>query len=96
MNSMFWNSLFNQPIGDWDVNKVTDMLFMFRNSQFNQPIGDWNVSNVTVMNSMFNSTPFNQNISKWCVTNITSEPQGFSTGSPLTEENKPKWGTCPD
>lgn len=38
---------------------------------------------------------FNQNLSSWCVTNFTTEPNGFSTRSRLTEENKPKWGTCP-
>jgi len=38
---------------------------------------------------------FNQDISSWCVTNIGSEPTEFSIGSPLTESNKPIWGTCP-
>ena len=42
-----------------------------------------------------NATLFNQDLTKWCVTNITSEPSDFSTSSPLTEANKPKWGTCP-
>ena len=69
---------------------------VFSNSQFNQPIEKWDVSNVHIMNSMFRSSPFNQNISSWCVSNITSEPSNFSTNSPLIEENKPVWGTCPD
>jgi len=51
---------------------------------------------VTDMQSMFYNTPFNQDISNWCVSNIFSEPGNFSTNSPLTEENKPVWGTCPD
>jgi len=38
---------------------------------------------------------FNQDVSNWCVFNISSEPTGFSTESPLTSANKPKWGTCP-
>jgi hypothetical protein len=41
------------------------------------------------------ATSFNQDISSWCVTNIDSEPTDFSTNSPLTESNKPVWGTCP-
>jgi len=38
---------------------------------------------------------FNQNLSGWCVTNITSEPIPFSDFSPLSNANKPVWGTCP-
>ena len=41
-----------------------------------------------------NASSFNQNISNWCVTNIASEPTAFSTDSPLSESNKPVWGTC--
>jgi hypothetical protein len=48
------------------------------------------------MKGMFNKTPFNQNISKWCVTNIVTEPLNFSTDSPLTLQNKPVWGNCPE
>jgi hypothetical protein len=54
------------------------------------------VRNVTNMSVMFQSSQFNQNISKWCVINLKSEPVQFSNISPLTPENKPKWGTCPD
>jgi surface protein len=46
------------------------------------------------MGSMFENSPFNQNISGWCVTNIVSEPSNFSANSPLSESNKPVWGTC--
>jgi len=54
------------------------------------------VSNVTYMGGMFwDATAFNQNISNWCVSNISSEPYIFSRNSPLTESNKPVWGTCP-
>jgi len=96
MESMFQSSPFNQPIGNWNVSKVTDMNRMFLFSVFNQPIGNWNVRNVTNMSVMFQSSQFNQNISKWCVTNLKLEPVQFSISSPLSFENKPKWGTCPD
>ena len=34
-------TVFNQPIGDWDVSNVTDMEAMFlANESFNQPIGN--------------------------------------------------------
>jgi surface protein len=68
---------------------------MFVESNFNQDIGNWDVSNVIDMNYMFNTSNFNQDISNWCVSQISSEPVEFSTNSPLTEENKPEWGTCP-
>ncbi|NVJ45975.1 MAG: DUF285 domain-containing protein [Cytophagia bacterium] len=96
MSQMFYSSDFNHPIGNWDVGNVEEMFQMFRLSKFNQPIGDWNVRNVTKMVSMFGDSNFNQDISKWCVPNILSEPVGFSSNSPLSPENKPKWGTCPD
>lgn len=57
---------------------------------FNADIGSWGVSNVTSMNYMFDgATSFNKDIS-----NISSEPSLFSNNSPLTEVNKPAWGTC--
>jgi len=96
MRWMFRESPFNQPIGEWDVRNVREMIGMFYDSPFNQPVEDWNVSSVTDMRWMFSGSLFNQPINTWCVANITSEPEDFSTGSPLTEENKPIWGTCPD
>ncbi len=96
MSEMFQGTPFNHSIVDWNVGSVTTMEGTFFGTQFNQPIGNWNVSNVSNMRNLFRDTPFNQNISNWCVKNINTEPQDFSTGSPLTSENKPKWGTCPD
>ena len=88
---------FNQDIGSWDTSNVSDMEGLFRlASQFNQDIGDWNVSNVEEMRLMFQEAEnFNQNLSNWCVNNITTEPEAFSSGSPLEESNKPVWGSCP-
>ena len=38
---------FNQPLNDWNVSKVTDMIGMFCGAiSFNQPLNKWNVSNV--------------------------------------------------
>ena len=98
MHGMFWiASSFNQDISSWNVGNVINMINMFREATlFNQDIGDWNVSRVTNMEEMFNSaSTFNQDLSNWCVTNLTSEPSKFSSSSPLTEANKPVWGTCP-
>ena len=39
---------------------------------------------------------FNQDLTNWCVSNFQSLPdEEFSSGSALTEDNKPIWGTCP-
>ncbi len=56
MRWMFQNAKkFNQPIGDWRVDQVTDMRYMFNGaSSFDQPIGDWRVDQVTDMEGMFN------------------------------------------
>jgi surface protein len=43
---------------------------------------------------MFYGTKFNQDLSGWCVPLISSEHSGFSANSPLSNENKPIWGTC--
>jgi surface protein len=83
-------------LAKWNVEKVEDMMAMFNNSEFNQPIANWNVSKVTHMNGMFWNSQFNQEISSWCVINFSVEPDSFSTNSPLTAQNKPIWGTCPD
>ena len=103
MSYMFDNARsFNQNIGNWDTSNVNNMSYMFSgdaefiSTDFNQDIGNWDVSSVTDMGYMFDgATSFNQNISNWCVTNISSEPTSFSPNSPLSESNKPVWGTCP-
>jgi len=88
---------FNGNISDWDVSNVTNMFGMFSlTAAFNQDIGSWDVSNVTNMEVMFyQASAFKQDISSWCVANIDSEPTQFSDNAPLSESNKPVWGTCP-
>ena len=100
-------SAFNQPLNDWDTSSVTldcqvsDICGMegmfFQASAFNQPLNNWDTSSVDNMDFMFQeASSFNQNLSAWCVTNIFSvTPTQFSFSSPLSESNKPVWGTCP-
>jgi gliding motility-associated-like protein len=98
MNNMFNHAYaFNGDLSFWDVSSVTSMINMFNNAvAFNGDLSFWDVSSVTSMIGMFNNAvAFNQDISSWCVTNIDSEPGGFSSSSPLTDANKPVWGTCP-
>jgi len=98
MSGLFNTALsFNQDLNAWDVSNVTNMAAMFRETpNFKGDISNWDVSNVTNMENMFRyASAFNQDLSGWCVTNITSEPSNFALNSPLTENNKPAWGTCP-
>lgn len=66
-------SLFNSPIGNWNVSKVIDMSYMFANARnFNQDIGEWDTSKVMDMTHMFSfATKFNRNISGWRTSRVT-------------------------
>ena len=48
------------------------------------------------INMFYGASAFNQNLNSWCVNAMDREPEGFSTGSGLSQNNKPKWGTCPN
>jgi hypothetical protein len=43
---MFKNSLFNQPLCSWQVNKAEDLEEMFCNGRFNQDLSSWTVQEV--------------------------------------------------
>ena len=40
MESMFYESQFNQPIGNWNVSSVTLYIIMFTGTVFNQDISN--------------------------------------------------------
>ena len=86
---------FNQPIGSWDVSKVTNMESMFETAiKFNQDIHKWDVSRVTNMMYMFKyTTAFYQDLYFWCVEGISSEPTDFAFVAPGVKS--PVWGFCP-
>ena len=76
------------------IKDITDIFYYKRN--FNGDISRWDVSSVNDMDYMFiDASAFNQNLKKWYVSFISTDPKSFSNGSPLTEKNEPKWGTCP-
>ena len=96
---MFYDSPFNQPIGNWNTYNVVYMHNMFRDaSSFDQPIGDWDTSGVTNMDRMFqDASSFNQDISEWCVSRIGSRPSNFDYRATAwtLPDSRPDWGTCP-
>lgn len=109
MGSMFnsataFNNGGSPSINNWNTSNLNNCYGMFNTaSSFNQPLGDWDTSKFylfpgegTSADYMFyNATVFNQNLSTWCVSNLTYPATNFSTGSALTPENTPVWGTCP-
>ncbi|GAB5472410.1 MAG: hypothetical protein Mars2KO_05090 [Maribacter sp.] len=79
MSSMFENaSLFDQPLGNWDLTKVLNVSGMFSGTPFNQDISGWNVSNVRHMSRMFRDNPaFNQDLNGWDVSSVIGMNQLF-------------------
>ena len=97
MSSMFQNTSFNQPIGDWDTSSVNNFYRMFRiNSSFNQDIGNWDVSSVVgspgstnAFRQMFGSA-FNNggssSISGWDVSNCRNFTAMFESASSFNQD----------
>lgn len=82
MRSMFAQaSIFNYPIGDWDVSNVTDMGFVFQQAfRFNQDLSNWDVTNAVDFVAMFNGAyDFDQDIGGWNVSNATSMTSMFGS-----------------
>ena len=76
---MFYNCTgFNQPIGDWDTSKVTDMRQMLYGCNlFDQDLGGWDVTGVLSFSSFFANNPVFNNggstgINNWRPSSCTS------------------------
>lgn len=89
---------FDQDISSYDTSKAQYMNGMFNRALvFNRDLSGWDTGEVTNMTSMFmNAEAFSQDLSGWCVSKISSKPQYFNSGSLLTDDQLPRWGTCPD
>ena len=77
---------FNQPLGAWDVGRVTDLESMFYMAEgFNQSLDAWDVGKVINMWGLFRKAiAFNQPLGTWDTSQVTSIKQVFhSTTSGL-------------
>ena len=79
---------FNQPIGSWDVSRVTDMEGTFETCiRFNKQLGSWNTTNVTIMENMFKTASiFNQDISDWKTTSVVDMNEMFSAAGQFNSD----------
>jgi surface protein len=90
--------VFNQPLNNWNVSKVTNMSTMFDNARaFNQPLNNWNTGNVTLMDGMlsgqYNGTSiFNSDISTWNTSKVTNMSNMFTRNS-LFNQPIGNWNT---
>jgi len=64
---MFYQCPFNQPIGSWNVSKVTNMFSMFENNNaFNQSLENWTPISCSNFSRMFyNRVGFNGSVLNW-------------------------------
>lgn len=65
MQDMFFSSMFNSDISDWDVSNVTNMYRMFCGSAFTYDISGWNVNEYCVFKEMFLGSPLEGNEPEW-------------------------------
>lgn len=94
--SMFYgDSLFNYPIGNWNMSNVLDMSSMFAKAKsFNQDISGWNTSKVRDMSHLFwEASSFNQPIGNWDVSNVVRTNLMFASADKF---NQPigNWNTA--
>ena len=75
--------IFQIPVNDWDVSRVTDMSRLFQDYQeFDEPINGWDVSNVIDMSYMFSHLGnFNQPLDNWDTSKVVSMMSMFANAS---------------
>lgn len=93
MENMFYDTLFNQDIGAWNVSGVTTFQGMFQLTPFNNggspSINNWVTSSLTNTRQMFDRSSFNQPIGNWDTSNVTTMYGMFGAGlSPICPFNQ--------
>jgi surface protein len=86
MEGMFYDTLFNQDIGAWNVSGVTSFYSFFQLTPFNNggssSINNWDTGNVISMGKMFDrDSQFNQPIGNWDTSSVSTMYGMFGTGN---------------
>jgi surface protein len=81
-------TVFNQPIGNWDITNVTSLQSTFQSAiAFNQDISGWSTGNVTNMAGCFlGATVFNQNIAGWNTGKVTTLANMFQNALAFNQD----------
>eukprot|EP00510_Aplanochytrium_minuta_P004999 CAMPEP_0184010162 /NCGR_PEP_ID=MMETSP0954-20121128/3046_1 /TAXON_ID=627963 /ORGANISM="Aplanochytrium sp, Strain PBS07" /LENGTH=158 /DNA_ID=CAMNT_0026289693 /DNA_START=1 /DNA_END=477 /DNA_ORIENTATION=+ len=87
---MFFASMFNQPLSEWDSSQVYDMSGMFHSSSFNQPMTDWNTSGLLeATNMFFNARDFDQKLCwSWDKTDVSVDDLALETTAGSNRETE--------
>ena len=74
-DKMFANNiLFDEYIGDWDMQSAQSLNFMFQYTEFSGPVHGWQMPNLRTTRGMFSCNPvFNQPIDTWAPS-MASDP----------------------
>jgi surface protein len=97
MNMMFcFASEFNHDLNNWDVSHVKNLVGTFLGARsFNGNIEDWELRAAINMDQMFKlASSYKKSLNTWCIEQVTEVPKEFHTGSPLTQNKLPRWGSC--
>ena len=96
MAGMFNRFAFNQDIGSWNTEKVTDMYSMFWCClRSTKTLGSWNTEKVTTMLGMFYSaSAFNQDIGSWNTAKVTTMQCMFRDASAFNQDISSWTGTA--
>lgn len=93
LSSCFFNSVFNQPLNNWDLSNCTNVASIFNNaSAWNQDISAWDVSSVQNFggfNTLGNNT--NMNISLWDTSSATNMGAMFRNSFGTFNEDLSAW-----
>lgn len=69
------NTVFNHPLGSWDVSNVVNMQAMFsNNSAFDQDLSSWNLSSLQFAQGMFHDAPISDANIENCLVGWNNNP----------------------
>ncbi|HRZ06985.1 MAG TPA: BspA family leucine-rich repeat surface protein, partial [Candidatus Competibacteraceae bacterium] len=87
LQNTFWGcSVFDGPIGNWNIGNVQTLYLTFSRTPFNQDISTWDTKNVTDMTGVFYiNSVFNRDISAWNLSKTRSTSYMFCASSAFNQ-----------